>query len=54
MSIKDEYTAFCFNEACVNVMFRLQNGEVPCYVEVGNEEPKHYRNFEEFYNAYGG
>lgn len=54
LNIEDEYTAFCFDEACVYIMCELESGKTPCYIEVGKEEPKHYSNFKDFYKSYGG
>lgn len=56
LGIKDDYTAYCFNEACCQLMIRLDNEEKPEYIEQREqaEEPKHYSNFKDFYKAYGG
>lgn len=56
LGIKDDYTAYCFNEACCQLMIRLDNEEKPYYIEQREqaEEPKHYSNFKDFYKAYGG
>ena len=56
MGIEDRYTAFCFNEACLEIIARLQNEEKPYYIEQREraEEPKHYSNFKDFYKTYGG
>lgn len=56
LGINDNYTAFCFNEACCEIILRLQNDETPHYIEKReqNEEPKHYNNFKDFYKDYGG
>lgn len=53
LGIEDSYTAFCFNEACCEILARLQNDEKPYYIEQA-EEPKRYSNFKDFYKAYGG
>ena len=36
MSIKDEYTAYCFNEACINVLMRIKNKETPHWITLDN------------------
>ena len=56
MSIDDEYTAYCFNEACMNVLTRLKNNETPHYVtlEQGKENQQSYHNFSDFYKNIGG
>ena len=56
MSIDDEYTAYCFNEACMNVLTRLKNNETPHYatLEQGKEKQQSYHNFSDFYKNIGG
>lgn len=57
LGIKDDYTAFCFNEACSYIIIMLQEGHKPHYTEVRNkwkEEQKTYSNFKDFYKQYGG
>ena len=51
MSIKDEYTAYCFNEACINVLMRIKNKETPHWITLdsGKEKEKSYTNFSDFY-----
>ena len=49
LNIEDEYTAFCFNEACVNIIAHLQNEEKPHNIEQGREQKaKHYTTFSDF------
>lgn len=31
MGIEDEYTAFCFNEACTYIVTQIKNGNEPHY-----------------------
>lgn len=31
LCIEDEYTAFCFDEACEYIMINIRNGEEPQY-----------------------
>lgn len=54
LGIEDDYTAFCFNEACCAFMMHLQNNEKPSYVEHENlaEKPKNYSNFSDFYKNF--
>ena len=54
MGIEDIYTAFCFNEACAEIMLRLQNEEKPIYREQRGKEQEEYSNFTEFYKKFGG
>lgn len=54
MGIEDNYTAFCFNEACAEIVLRLQNEEKPIYREQREEGQEEYSNFTEFYKKFGG
>lgn len=53
IGIEDNYTAFCFNEACAEIILRLQNEEKPIYREQ-EEEQEEYSNFTDFYKNFGG
>lgn len=53
IGVEDNYTAFCFNEACAEIILRLQNEEKPIYREQ-EEEQKEYSNFTDFYKNFGG
>lgn len=55
LNIEDEYTAFCFNEACCYIAMRLQAGDKPHYVEPEAEQKqKEFKNFKDFYKQYEG
>lgn len=54
LKIDDEYTAFCFDEACAVIISRIQAGEKPTYVLEDENNPKEFKNFSEFYKYYGG
>lgn len=51
---EDTYTAFCFNEACMFIMVRLEKGEKPKYKVRNKKIPKQkrYKSFTEFYKKY--
>lgn len=52
--IKDEYTAFCFNEACALIRARLDKKEVPVFKEREskvNKTTKSYKKPSDFYKA---
>ena len=49
LGIEDEYTAFCFDEACCEIIARLKNEEIPRYRTTQNNE---YSSFKEFYKQY--
>ncbi len=46
MKIKDNYTGFCFDEACNYIRTKIINGEDPVY-------ENQVTNMEEFYNRLG-
>lgn len=52
LNISDEYTAFCFDEACASIMARMQNGEEPVFIE--EKKPKHYKTFTQMIEDKGG
>lgn len=54
LKIDDEYTAFCFDEACAVISVRIQEGEKPVYLEEVSEEKREFKNFKDFYKCYGG
>lgn len=59
LDIKDNYTAFCFDEACLYIMARLENNDIPKYIEQrtkeeGNESQPHYSSFKEYYKKVMG
>lgn len=43
---EDEYTAFCFDEACSYILGRLEAGEEPHF-------KKEYKSFADIYKGYG-
>ena len=49
LGITDEYTAYCLNEACAVIRYRLENGEEPV-LEV--RQSKHYTLPSEVYAMY--
>lgn len=53
LKIEDDYTSFCFDEACAFIMGKLLQGEKPRYREFDEEvETKvEFKNFTEFYNT---
>lgn len=52
LGIEDDYTAFCFNEACMNIIIHLESGEKPRYIEKKKNEKKEYSSFSDFYKNY--
>lgn len=48
----DEYTAFCFNEACTFIAEKLEQNEKPRYRSEEKEEKKiKFNSFTELYNS---
>ena len=45
MRIKDEYTAFCFDEACEEILYRLSKDEQPVF-------RSQYTSFSDFYKQF--
>lgn len=48
LGIKDDYTAFCFNEACAVITMKLKDGEVPHYGVMTKQDK--YSSFSDFYD----
>lgn len=42
LHIKDEYTAYCFDEACAYILTKMESGEQPSF-------RKSYTNFADLY-----
>ena len=51
MGIEDEYTAFCFNEACAFIVTKLKDGEKPI-VRLGKDNKKIYSKPSDFYKKF--
>jgi hypothetical protein len=45
LGIVDDYTAYCFNEACAYIQIRIDNDETPVF-------HKTYRSFKDIYAEY--
>lgn len=52
MEIKDEYTAFCFNEAC-SYIYNMMTGENPQEPNF-HSETVHVKSMSEFYSSMEG
>lgn len=58
MHLEDDYTAFCFDEACAEVLARIEAGQEPVWVEDIEEEQKRketkieYHSFTEMYEHF--
>lgn len=51
MGIEDEYTAFCFNEACALIVSRLKNKEKPI-VRFDENNKKVYSKPSDYYKKF--
>ena len=49
MGIEDDYTAFCFDEACAYICSMLLSGEKPNYNKNTMKKDTHYKSFTSFY-----
>ena len=49
MGLTDEYTSYCFDEACAQIMYRLENNEEPYFKET---DETHYTRPSELYKKY--
>lgn len=50
MHIKDEYVAFCFDEACFYIRVQLEKDETPQF-ESEQPEKSHYTSFSSMYDS---
>lgn len=50
--LKDEYVAFCFNEACFYIKVQIDKGETPVFKfdDEGNKN-NHYTSFSQMYDS---
>ena len=54
MHIPDEYTAYCFDEACMYIRIKMEKDEEPHFEQVGNDNSKpHFRSPSEMYKSMG-
>lgn len=49
----DEYTAYCFDAACILLYNALEDGKEIKFKGDGIKKHKHYTRISEFYNALG-
>jgi hypothetical protein len=49
----DEYTAFCFDEACAFILQKLKDGEKPIFKEEQNKTEKIYKRPSDLYKKFG-
>lgn len=54
IGVEDDYTAFCFDEACAFIRAKLEAGEKPHYKVFREEQEvvQEYESFTEFYKDY--
>lgn len=51
MNIDSEYSAYCFNEACMFLLQALEDGKKLKFT--GKEQKKHFRSASEMYESLG-
>ncbi len=55
LNICDEYTAYCFDEACMLIIAKLEDKQTPNWKNDGGENKngavKHYSGVQDFFNA---
>lgn len=52
MGIEDAYTAFCFDEACADIVKRIKDGEKPIISKNVGTENKVYSRPSDLYKKY--
>ena len=52
MGIEDAYTAFCFDEACADIVKRIRDGEEPIISKNRGTENKVYSRPSDLYKKY--
>lgn len=53
INLKDEYVAFCFNEACFFIRAKIEEGEMPDFdiKKKDSEGSNHYKSFSSMYDS---
>ena len=52
MGISDEYTAFCFDEACAFIIQQIKDGKEPIVSNTGKSSPTTYNRPSDLYRKY--
>lgn len=53
MAVKDEYTAYCFDEACFYILSMIKEGKKPHFEnDKGKATKGHYSSFSDLYKQY--
>lgn len=53
IGVQDPYDAFCFDEACMFIMYKLDSGEKIKYHQDEGKEEKHYSKLSDMYKDLG-
>lgn len=54
LNLEDEYTSYCFDEACAIIISKIKDGENPVFKKRdGNIERPHYNRMSDLYNSMG-
>lgn len=51
LGLREEYEAYCFDEACAYIKMRMQEGAEPVFKKQG--KPKRYKTASDLYKDYG-
>lgn len=55
LGIDNDYTAFCFDEACAYIICQMNNDKTPDYNYWKKEEKQqNFSSFKDFYKQFGG
>lgn len=52
MGIDDEYTSFCFDEACAFIISKIQDGETPIMGNKDTAQAREYTKPSDLYKKY--
>ena len=52
LGLDDDYTAFCFDEACNCIAYHLMNEEEANYREFDEIKKNHYKSFSDLYKQF--
>lgn len=48
LNIQDEYIAYCFDEACIYIFNKIQDGDIPSWIDEKNTVPENNNNLIKF------
>ena len=48
LNIQDEYIAYCFDEACIYIFNKIQEGDIPNWIDEQSTVPENNNNLIKF------